>query len=436
MALDDLQYLADKFNKLVIYRDLFQDKVIKNIINLMASKNTDKENYKYNFYDLCYNLIKFAETHNVKGDVWRNYLIWRVMAATNIFTISAEKYGTVLKTSLYHLVEYDLKIIKEIYDKVGIKQIARFSGTGADILEELSGYCPARDRDNFNPLASWFDKILASFEGKSCDEILSSLIDFHYKNGAAPFNQWVAFRWKDGRFAGVRDHDPITFKDLIGYKKQKERLIKNTLNFLEGKLANNVLLFGDSGTGKSSSVKALVNKFAGRGLRLLEISKNQIKDIPDIVNNLKRRGLHFIIFLDDLSFEDFETDYKYLKAVMEGGIEVKPDNVLFYATSNRRHLVKEKWSDRDSNEVHGGEVLQEKLSLSERFGITITFPSPDRMEYLAIVKKMASRYSIPLGEDELEERALQWEMWHNGRSGRTARQFINHLLGEVRGRVN
>jgi hypothetical protein len=201
---------------------------------------------------------------------------------------------------------------------------------------------------------------------------------------------------------------------------------------IKGKAANNVLLFGDSGTGKSSSVKALMNKYADQKLRLIEITKYQMKYLPKILELLKNRGLYFIIFMDDLSFEDFETEYKYLKAVIEGGVEVKPQNVLFYATSNRRNLIKEKWSDRDeeSGEIHLSDALQEKFSLVERFGITITYESPNQEEFLNIVEKLAKKHEINIEITELRKQAKQWTMWQNGRSGRTAQQFINHLLAQ------
>ena len=220
---------------------------------------------------------------------------------------------------------------------------------------------------------------------------------------------------------------------LIGYENQKEKLIKNTEAFLKNKPANNVLLYGDSGTGKSSSIKALLNRYATEGLRLIELAKYQMKELPKILEVLKDRGLYFIIFMDDLSFEDFETDYKYMKAIIEGGVEVKPNNVLFYATSNRRHLIKEKWSDRDqeSGEIHLSDAIQEKISLASRFGITISYESPQQKGYLRIVKELAKQNNITLPVEELKERAIQWEMWNNGRSGRTAQQFIDYLLGEL-----
>lgn len=240
-------------------------------------------------------------------------------------------------------------------------------------------------------------------------------------------NQSSAFYWQNSALKVVKNPDKITFEQIIAYQKQKDELINNTKSFINGSKAHNVLLYGDSGTGKSSSVKALLNEFQDQGLRLIEITTSQIKELSEIMEYLSQRGLYFIIFMDDLSFEEFETEYKSLKAIMEGGIESKPDNVLFYATSNRRHLVREKWQDRKS-EVHKNDILNEKLSLAERFGLTLMYNNPDQEKYLKIVREIAAQENIDIDNSVLENKALKWSKWHNGRSGRSARQFIDQLL--------
>lgn len=221
--------------------------------------------------------------------------------------------------------------------------------------------------------------------------------------------------------------------DLVGYEIQKKKLVDNTKAFVEGKKANNVLLFGDSGTGKSTSIKAIVNEFYGDGLRMIEIYKHQFKDLSNVIAAVKNRNYKFIIYMDDLSFEEFEVEYKFLKAVIEGGVETKPDNVLIYATSNRRHLIKETWNDRNDmehdNGMHRSDTMQEKLSLVNRFGVTINYSRPSQKEYFDIVISLARRAGITMSEEELKAEANKWELAHGGISGRTAQQFVYYLEG-------
>ena len=220
------------------------------------------------------------------------------------------------------------------------------------------------------------------------------------------------------------------FKDIVGYEAQKKKLIENTEAFISGKEANNVLLFGDAGTGKSSSVKAILNEYYGQGLRMIEVYKHQFIHLPEIIGELQNRNYKFIIFMDDLSFEEYETEYKYLKAVIEGGLEKKPDNVLIYATSNRRHLIKETWGERDDNEVNVNDAKQEKLSLVARFGVQILYVHPDKQHYLDIVDGLAEQYHLDIDRNELHRLAMEWELRNGGYSGRVAKQFIHMMLGK------
>ena len=193
-------------------------------------------------------------------------------------------------------------------------------------------------------------------------------------------------------------------------------------------------MFGDSGTGKSTSIKAIVNQYYERGLRLIEIYKHQFKDLSNVIAQIKNRNYKFIIYMDDLSFEEFEIEYKFLKAVIEGGVETKPENILIYATSNRRHLIKETWNDRNDvemeNGMHKSDTIEEKMSLVNRFGVTINYSKPSQKEYFNIVVELASKNSIKMSEDELKAEANKWELSHGGISGRTAQQFITYLLGK------
>ncbi len=196
-----------------------------------------------------------------------------------------------------------------------------------------------------------------------------------------------------------------------------------------------MLLFGDSGTGKSTSIKAIVNQYYDRGLRLIEIYKHQFKELSNVIAAIKNRNYKFIIYMDDLSFEEFEIEYKFLKAVIEGGVETKPDNILIYATSNRRHLIKETWNDRDDvemkNGIHKSDTMEEKLSLVNRFGVTISYEKPSQREYFDIVTGLAKREGLNIDDDTLKAEANKWELSHGGISGRTAKQFINYLLGKI-----
>ena len=224
----------------------------------------------------------------------------------------------------------------------------------------------------------------------------------------------------------------VHLSDLVGYEAAKKKLIDNTEAFVEGRPANNCLLFGDAGTGKSTSIKGILNEYYDRGLRIIEVYKHQFQDLNEVIAQIKNRNYRFIIYMDDLSFEEFEIEYKYLKAVIEGGLERKPDNILIYATSNRRHLVRETFKDKEDRdeELHTNDTVQEKLSLVYRFGVTIYFGAPDKKAFQNIVRTLAEKYHIDMPEEELLLKANQWELNHGGLSGRTAQQFIDYLCGQ------
>jgi predicted AAA+ superfamily ATPase len=301
--------------------------------------------------------------------------------------------------------------------------------------------------DRFEPLAGG-DGLVATASQTLKERLAASndwpalaeaLAEHYARVGAGPFGRYRAFRWlregaAHGRLIGIAAPDPIRLDQLVGYDRERALVLQNTEQFLAGFPANSVLLYGDRGTGKSSTVKALLNEHAGRGLRLVEVSRDDLGDFPWIIQQLRDRPERFILFVDDLSFDEGERDYRGLKAVLEGSVEARPSNVVLYATSNRRHLVQERWTDRESTlsaEVHGQDTMQEKLSLSDRFGIRVVFPSPDQRRYLAVVESLASQRGLTLESEVLRRRALQWAEWHNGRSGRTARQFVDHLEGEL-----
>lgn len=261
------------------------------------------------------------------------------------------------------------------------------------------------------------------------------LAEFYKQVGNGILSSFTAFRWSEqpgGGLEGIDNPDPIRLKNLIGQEREQSIILKNTEHFLAGYPANNIILYGNRGTGKSSLVKALLNEYVSWGLRLVQLRKSQIGDFPKLVLILSRLPCKFIVFIDDLSFDDLEQDYKDLKSLLEGGVEARPQNVLIYATSNRRNLVRETFSERAGDEVHARDNIEEKLSLADRFGITVTFLTPDQETYLKIVEGLAEQQGIEMDKDELRQRALKWVMMYNGRSGRTAKQFIDYLMGELK----
>ena len=272
---------------------------------------------------------------------------------------------------------------------------------------------------------------------KDTEEFMADMVQFYKDFGVGKLGLHKAFRIdhdENGRAVIV----PVTriahvrLDDLVGYEIPKQKLIENTEAFVRGRKANNCLLFGDAGTGKSSSIKGILNQYYDEGLRIIEVYKHQFVDLNQVIAQIKDRNYKFIIYMDDLSFEEFEIEYKYLKAVIEGGLEKKPDNVLIYATSNRRHLIRETFKDKEDRdeELHTNDTVQEKLSLVARFGVTIYFGRPQKREFQEIVCQLAKRNNLKLTEEELLAEANKWELSHGGMSGRTAQQFIDYLAGK------
>lgn len=272
-------------------------------------------------------------------------------------------------------------------------------------------------------------------ETRNWAKLLPALVGYHFRYGIGEYNRYAAFTWNSGLedgLVGIKASDPIRLHELSGYEEQVQQVVQNTQRFLAGLPAHNLLLYGDRGTGKSSTVKGLLHRFTDQGLRLVEVGRGDLGGLHRLMEHMGRSSLRFILFIDDLSFEEDETEFKELKSVLEGSVVSQPENVRVYATSNRRHLVKERFSDVEGkDEVRWQDTVQEKLSLSDRFGQTIVYPSPDQKTYLAIVEHLAELAQLPIGKDELRARALQWTLWHNERSGRTARQFIDELQAEM-----
>ena len=310
----------------------------------------------------------------------------------------------------------------------------------AKLIDDLIDYKPAEKKSViFN--ASIRDSILmlsknlaAAGDDRTFFEYIS---DFYRDFGVGAIGLHKAFRVETAHetteIAPITNIPMVIFDDLVGYDEQKKKLIENTESFLEGKPANNCLLFGDAGTGKSSSIKAVVNRYYDRGLRIIEVYKHQFKYLFDVISIIKSRNYKFIIYMDDLSFEEYETEYKYLKAVIEGGLEDKPDNILIYATSNRRHLVRERFSDKTDvdDELHTNDTVQEKLSLAARFGVTIYFSSPEKKEFEEIILALADRNGLEIDKEELLAESRRWALQHGKISGRMAHQFIDYISAKL-----
>ena len=387
-------------------------------------------------------LMIVATDYGFDENLWHNYLTFYLVTNENPFSITCEKVGA-NEGSVNHFAKNDFRAFLALfhYDFSEIEQ-----ALGIDCFSQISNYHSIAKKElMYNKNVS--EKIIALSRRleQAADEnaFFDCVTDFYKDYGVGMFGLNKAFRIKnrpngDIEFVPINNMDKVMLDDLIGYEIQKKKLVDNTKAFVEGRKANNVLLFGDSGTGKSTSIKAIVNEFYPQGLRMIEIYKHQFKDLSNVIAQIKNRNYRFIIYMDDLSFEEFEVEYKFLKAVIEGGVETKPDNILIYATSNRRHLIKETWSDRNDMEVdngmHRSDTMEEKLSLVHRFGVTINYSKPSQKEYFHIVIQLARREGITeeaMSDEDLRAEANKWELSHGGISGRTAQQFVNYLAGQL-----
>jgi predicted AAA+ superfamily ATPase len=433
MVTDIMQYNRLNLHRLLLYRRLLDDKVIQDFSRLTTELDNKGGQEKFSreelYFSICYKLFEYSQLHNISGDVWQNYVLNLIVGDENIFSLSCEKRGHDISPSIYKLAMHDLLILKDLYN-------FDWAGLGEKLGAENIGVISSFQADNqvLNSYSVWYknclNKLKADFkEEAELDNLVQSLAQFYNTVGVGLLGRHIAFKWNHGLQA-IAEFDPVQLSDLVGYQYQKTIITSNTEAFLAGRRANHILLYGNKGTGKSSMVKAMLNQYAKSGLRMLELSREQLVEFGQIMAALEERGYYFIIFIDDLSFEDFEVEYKHIKSVIEGSLEVTPGNVLIYVTSNRRHLIRENWSDRQviNQEVHAAETEQEKLSLVDRFGITLSFESPAQEQYLQIVTEIAQRNHLDMDYEELRRGALQWERKSHGRSGRTAQQYINHLL--------
>lgn len=395
------------------------------LLELLATERPEPGAVAETFGRLWQELV--SEPDLLLPDSWRSHLVGRLLDDENSFSLGAEKGS--LSDTLVEQTRRDLRTLRELFE-LEAETLLRMV---EEAVPGLGGvWVPWKDPSRAGretPRRVVARKLAATGDWGDCVGLLA---DHFARHGAGLFGRHRAARWGGDGLRAVRHPDPVSLAELIGYGREREPLIRNTERFLAGLPAHHALLYGLPGTGKSSTVKAVLNEYADRGLRLVEVAKGDLGALPRVLDALRGRGGRFILFVDDLSFEEHEVEYKSLKALLEGSVEEAPENVRVYATSNRRNLIRERFSERDqADDVHARDTMQEKLSLAARFGLRVTFPTPDQRRYLEIVTGLARGRGIKMADEELKERAVLWDRWHAGRSGRTARQFVDELEAEL-----
>ncbi len=426
-----------RIHELIIYKNLEQEQILNDMTFLMENYDNEyynQEDLKSLLFECTGSILELCVDHGFEGNLWHDYLTFLLANDENAYSTSCEIVGET-GGSINKVALHDFEIFKELFD---YDFSAMEAGLGVDCVSMILTYTGSgthgsvfngRIRDRICALA----RSLGQTQG--AEEFKASVTQFYKEFGVGKLGLHKAFRVahdEEGvHIVPITKIAHVQLDELVGYESAKKKLIDNTEAFVKGRRANNCLLFGDAGTGKSSSIKAILNKYYDQGLRMIEVYKHQFQDLNDVIAQIKNRNYKFIIYMDDLSFEEFEIEYKYLKAVIEGGLEKKPDNVLIYATSNRRHLIRETFRDKEEmdEELHTNDTVQEKLSLVARFGVTIYFGKPAKKEFQEIVRQLAKRNGIEMDEEQLLLEANRWELNHGGMSGRTAQQFIDYLLG-------
>ena len=427
--------------KLVLYRNLGENSILMKLSGIFEDFDRgDCPNAELvaRIYDRIKRLMDLATDYGFDTNLWHNYLAFILITNENSFSMTSEKVGANDGTVNY-FAKNDFKIFKKLFD-FDFSEIQEALDIDCFTIVNTYKAIGKKERMYNKNVSTKVQDISRAIEGaKDENDIFKIVTDFYKAYGVGMFGLNKAFRIVhptngDMQFVPINNTEDVRLDDLIGYEIQKQKIVENTEAFVAGRKANNALLFGDSGTGKSTTIKAIINEYYDQGLRMIEIYKHQFQDLPQVISQIKNRNYRLIIYMDDLSFEEFETEYKYLKAVIEGGLEIKPDNVLIYATSNRRHLIRETWTDRtdleNNNGMHKSDTMQEKLSLVNRFGVTINYSKPSQKEYFQIVVGLAEKNGIHMTEEELCAEANKWELSHGGISGRTAQQFINYLAGK------
>ncbi len=424
-SISSSKMLYNQVASLLLYQSIFNNSVGEALLILLQTLHQEENHSNSRQVTAVDCLVAYGNWFKKLAEnqeSWGDYLVNQILLNENPFSLQVQTQSLEkLPISLIEAVKNDLQILENLYNcsPEKISQWLQISAQTAHIpivWEEKS-----HQQTFLNKSANWQEKI--------------DKLALHYqKKGTGIFAEYQAFRWRKGELEGVKSPDPIKIEEIVGYQWQKEALIKNTEFLLAGYRSLCVLVYGSRGSGKSSLIKSLVNKYSEQGLRLIEVTKSEFQDLPIILEKLGNSHQKFIIFVDDLSFQEEDESFKGFKVVLEGGIIARPANVVVYATSNRRHLVREDHGDRprpSEEEIHPWDTVQEKLSFSDRFGLTLTFEPLNQEDYLEIVRHLAKQAKINPLEDSLEFKAKQWATRNNGRSGRTARQFIDFLAGEL-----
>ena len=426
-------------NELMLYKNMEYGEILRDMTFLIENSESEyynREDLRSLLFECVNALLELSVSHGFEGNLWHTYLTYLLASDENAYSTSCEIVGEV-DGSINQIALHDFEIFKELFDYDFSRVEKDLDAECFQILMDYKNVTGGgkvfnrRIRDRICDLS----RSLGS--ASDVDDFKRKITQFYKEFGVGKLGLHKAFRVEhpehgDVQIVPITNIAHVHLDDLVGYEIAKKKLIDNTKAFVEGRKANNCLLFGDAGTGKSSSIKAILNQYYDQGLRMIEVYKHQFKDLNDVIAQIKNRNYKFIIYMDDLSFEEFEIEYKYLKAVIEGGLEKKPENVLIYATSNRRHLIRETFrdkADRDE-ELHTNDTVQKKLSLVARYGVTINFGSPDKKAFQEIVRVLAEKNNIYMPEEQLLLEANKWELSHGGLSGRTAQQFIDYLAGQ------
>ncbi|MEB3250169.1 MAG: ATP-binding protein [Merismopediaceae bacterium] len=410
-------------SSLLLYQSVFENPIGQAFLHLLNTLHHREKEQIYNStaclqaYGVWFKLLAANQQS------WQDFLIQQILWSDNPFSRQVQTQGFQhLSPAFYRAVKHDLEILQNVY-RCDFPQIIQWVEIASQTLANIIPWdCENRLSNFLSDAPDW-------------TETLEDLADHYQQNGVGLFARYRAFRWSQGQLQGVSHPDTMSLSHLVGYETAKAQLVQNTECLLHGYPALNVLLYGSRGSGKSSLIKALLTEYGDRGLRLIEVPQSELASLPVILESIRTVPQKFILFVDDLSFEEDNESFKALKVVLEGNITAASPNLVVYATSNRRHLVREFFGDRprpqDAEEIQAWDTVQEKLSFSDRFGLTLTFEPADQATYLEMVQHLAQQRNLNIDVETLAFRAKQWATRHNGRSGRTAKQFIDYLQGEL-----
>jgi len=414
--LSDLKSISLQLNALTVYRSVLQYETIARFARVLnAAQGGSASAFCESYGAFLQQLSNQAGSFDLAGHIEQ-----RIRYDDNAFTRAAAQGGrSEGYLALRKAAAFDLDALREAASVSALELKKAVLARGSDAESELVSRLPDYSAEH------------ALFSGDT-EAMLSTLESFHRANGYGVFARFGAFRW-DHQLLGIPRPDPIRLSDLKSYEYERGLVAANMKDFLDGRGGGNMLLYGDRGTGKSSTIKALANEYREQGLRIVEVTKDAIPQFPSIMERLREVPLRFILFLDDLSFATDDAAFSALKSVLEGGVVVRPDNCRIYATSNRRHLVKETFSERsvDLDDVHAGDTKQEKLSLYDRFDQTVNFFAPDQAQFLAIVRAIAQEKKLRVHPEELDRGAVQWAIRAGGRSPRAAKQFVEWAAAQL-----